>query len=100
MISWGLVTSLVLMPVLLSIFGPLVCTIGPRVTQSQLLAARKQEKLTKIFSPPQLLEHENEKPLVDDENNDDSSADNENNDDHSLAYSSESDDIKSTHEEM
>lgn len=84
MISWGLLTSLVLMPVLLSMFGPLVCTIGPRETPSKLLAARKQEKLTKIFSPPPLLRQDNEPQLVDNENDDSS-------------LESESDDIKPSH---
>jgi hypothetical protein len=71
MISWGLLTSLVLMPVLLSMFGPMVCTIGPRETPSHLLSVNKQENLTKVFSPHPLLEH-NGKQLVEDENDDSS----------------------------
>ena len=30
MVSWGLLISLILMPVILSLWGPTVCTIGPR----------------------------------------------------------------------
>jgi hypothetical protein len=35
MVSWGLMTSLVLMPVILSLWGPIVCTTGPRQTRSE-----------------------------------------------------------------
>lgn len=35
MVSWGLLTSLILMPVILSLVGPLVCTLGDRVSTAE-----------------------------------------------------------------
>lgn len=48
MISWGLLTSLILMPVILSLWGPIVCTIGPRHTRSQHLNATREKAAAKM----------------------------------------------------
>ena len=48
MVSWGLLVSLILMPVLLSMCGPLVCTIGPRETRAQRLQAKRERKAAQM----------------------------------------------------
>lgn len=49
MVSWGLLISLILMPVILSLCGPLVCTIGPRQTRSERLQAKRETTRSKMI---------------------------------------------------
>ena len=47
MVTWGLLVSLILMPVVLSYCGPLVCTIGPReTTRAQRLHSKREQRKT------------------------------------------------------
>ena len=56
MVSWGLMTSLVLMPVILSMWGPVVCTVGDRLSKKEAKKIKKSQILEKLttISPPAL----------------------------------------------
>ncbi|CAB9518965.1 Pick C1-like protein 1 [Seminavis robusta] len=61
MVTWGLLISLVLMPVILSMCGPIVCTIAPREPRSPKLDAGKKATTRALGGKPQ-----SEKSLDDD----------------------------------
>ena len=57
MVSWGLLVSLVLMPVVLSMCGPIVCTLGPRETGSRhpALCSKSHHANKKSLGLPSVL---------------------------------------------
>lgn len=58
MVSWGLLVSLVLMPVVLSICGPVVCTIRERESKAQKKLLELQKKAAKLTTLPPALQRD------------------------------------------
>lgn len=48
MVTWGLLVSLILMPVILSYCGPIVCTIGRRQTRAEYLRSQREKAAAKM----------------------------------------------------